>query len=125
MTDDIGFISLYDPETKYKYRAIVLVIQIRNSFNFCPVWKETTNKLVPIMKDDKSQYYIDISDPFAYELWSNKSLEERINEFNQSHVERNGGEVKIIKVATEADLNRANLPMYKEEGGQSVIIRSE
>ena len=45
MTDDIGFISLYDPETKYKYRAIVLVIQIRNSFNFCPVWKETTNKL--------------------------------------------------------------------------------
>lgn len=122
MSEDIGFIRLYDSKTNYEYRATVFVLKIHNSFHFCPVWKETTNKLVPIMRNNKSQYYIDVSDPFAYELWSHKSLEERINEFNQTYAERDGGEIKIVKIATEDDLNRANLPVYKEEGSKRVFI---
>lgn len=136
MPDDIGTIRLYDPEAKIEYRAIVLILQEGERYSFCPLWKETVNKLVPIMRTDenhqyetpfdgKVEFYIDASDPFAYELWEHKSLEERINDFNKTYVQRELETVRIVKIASTADLERAGLPIYKEAGSKRVIIVAE
>lgn len=136
MNEETGFVRLYDPESKIEYRAIVLVLQEGKKFSFCPIWKDDVNRLVPIMKTDekhqietpfdgKVEFYIDASDPFAYELWTNKNLNERIKEFNKSYAEKGMENVKIYKIASVADLERANLPVYKEAGSKRVIIYAE
>ena len=136
MPEERGYIRLYDLESKVEYRAIVLVLQIDKTFNFCPVWKESVNKLVPIMRTDKDhpietpfdgkcEFYIDASDPFAYELWTHKTLKDRIDEFNDTYKEREVGEIKIIKIASVSDLERAGLPAYKEAGSKRVILLQE
>lgn len=134
--EEIGYIRLYDWEAKIEYKAIVLVLQINKTYNFCPIWTGGVNKLVPIMRADKDhqfatpfdgkcEFYIDASDPFAYELWSHKTLEDRINEFNQTYMEREGGNIRIIKMASVGDLERAGLPAYKEEGSKRVLLIAE
>ena len=125
MPEEMGFIRLYDPKAKIEYRGVVLIVQMGKAFNFCPIWKETVNKLVPIMKNKDGDYYVDASDPFAYELWQHKTLASRIEEFNKTYVEREIDSVKIVKIASEADLERAGLPVYKEEGSKRVIIIAE
>lgn len=136
MPEDVGYIRLYDPEVKIEYKAIVLILQINNKYNFCPVWTGSVNKLVPIMRtnenhqistpfDGKCEFYIDASDPFAYELWSHKTLEQRIQEFNETHTQRDNGEIKIVKIASIADLERAGLPVYNETGSKRVILERE
>lgn len=121
MNDEFGYVRLFDPESKIEYTAVVLVLQTGKQFNFCPVWKEETNRLVPIMKSNDG-FYIDASDPFAYELWANKNFEERIREFNNTYLEKGIEDIKIYKIASVSDLERAGLPVYKEEGSERVII---
>ena len=125
MPDDIGRIRLYDPKSKIEYYAVVLIFQEGNKYSFCPIWKETVNKLVPIMKDKDCEYYIDASDPFAYELFSHKTLADRIEEFNKLYIDKEIPDIKIVKIASTADLERASLPVYKEEGSKRVIIAAE
>ena len=136
MSDDVGYVRLYDPETKIEYTSIVLVVQEGEQFNFCPVWKEENNRLVPIMRatenfkfetpfDGKIEFYIDASDPFAYELWTHKNLGERIAEFNKTYADKGIENVKIYKIASVSDLERAGLPVYRVEGSKRVIIIAE
>ena len=120
--EDRGYVILESKKLNRQYQAVVLVLQINDTYQLCPVWKEEVNKLVPIMRATKDnaygilegKCYIDIGDPFAYELCVHKTLVDRINDFNEEQIARDNPEVKIIKIATVADLQRAKLPYYIE-----------
>lgn len=120
--NEYGYVILDSKKLKKQFIAIVVVLKTENSYKFCPVWKEGVNKLVPIMRATKNntygvpeeKFYIDIGDLFAYELWTNKTLEDRIIEFNAEQQRQENEGVAIVKIATVGDLKRAGIPYYVE-----------
>lgn len=120
MENTKAFVKLLDPDMKTIHVAHVVVLQTgERTFNFCPIWRGGPNKLVPIMQDSNGQFYIDATDPFAYELFSAKTMEDRYNEFNKLNEERGNTHVRIIKEATAKDLARAMIPHFDHPDDES------
>lgn len=121
---ELGFVRLLEPDQKTIHTAHVVVLQIGlKTFHFCPIWKSAVNRLVPVMRssDQPPSFYIDATDPFAYELWSASTFEHRVNDFNAIHEARDNGIVRIVKVASLTDLQRAGLPCFRNSEDPSRI----
>jgi len=112
-----GVVRLLGPDRKTTYFAKVIILQVAaTKFLLCPLWKNAVNKLVPIMRTDDQPpvFYIDSTDPFAYELWDAPTLDQRIKDFNLVHGVRENGITKIVKIASLVDLQRAGIPCGEE-----------
>lgn len=121
-----AYVRLLDPDMKTIHIAHVVIFQSdEKTYNFCPIWRGGPNKLVPIMQDNEGKFYIDATDPFAYELFSAKSMEERYIEFNKLNEERDNTHVKILKEASSKDLSRARIPHFEhpDDEGKTPCIR--
>ncbi len=129
MSKDVGWVRLLEPDQKTVRKSRVLLVKYNGQYLMCPLWRSAPNRLVPILMDKEGKMYIDSSDPFSYELGSAPTIEQRIAEFNELYESREI-DIKILKILTEDDLNRAKIPCFTmeaelpaEEIGRIPLIR--
>lgn len=129
MSKDVGWVRLLEPDQKTVRKSRVLLVKYNGQYLMCPLWRSAPNRLVPILMDKEGKMYIDSSDPFSYELGSAPTIEQRISEFNELYESREI-DIKILKILTEDDLNRAKIPCFTmeaelpaEEIGRIPLIR--
>lgn len=114
MSKNVGWVRLLEPDQKTVRRSRVLLVRNNGEYLMCPLWRSAPNRLVPILMDNEGKMFIDASDPFSYELGSAPTIEQRIDEFNKLYESREIN-IRILKILSEDDLIRANIPCFTME----------